>query len=273
MEEIVKVVDIEDVIRNGNNKFLKFLPGFVIRIMKRAVYQDEINETIHRSRHLSGVPFINEILNGWKIKVDIKGSENIPSSGRYVLAANHPVGAMDALVFFSVVNRFFPEVISPSNELLYHITNLRPLLLPLNVFGKNTKETTANLHNLFESDTQVLIFPAGEVSRRKKGIISDPVWKKSFIPKAIQYKRDIIPFYISGRNTNLFYNVANIRTSLGIKLYIETLLLPREMMNQKNSTVTITIGKVIPYQTFTDEYTHIEWAQKIRSIVYSLAKI
>jgi putative hemolysin len=270
MEEIEKIVDIETAIRNGNNKFLKSLPGFVVRFLKRAVYQDEINATIHKSRHLAGVPFINEILRGWNIKIDIRGIENIPSAGRYVFAANHPVGAMDALSFFSVVNRFFPEVVSPSNELLNHIINLRPLILGLNVFGKNTKETVVRLHNLFESDIQVLIFPSGEVSRRKNGIISDPVWQKSFITKAIQYKRDIIPFHLSGKNSNLFYNVSNLRSLLGIKMYVETMLLPREMMKQRNSTVTVTIGKVIPYQTFTTEYSQIEWAQKVKSIVYSL---
>jgi putative hemolysin len=116
----------------------------------------------------------------------------------------------------------------------------------------------------------VLIFPSGEVSRRKKGIISDPVWQKSFITKAVQHKRDIIPVHISGRNSNLFYNVANLRTFFGIKMYVETMLLPREMMKQRNSTVTVTIGKVIPYQTFTTECSHPEWAQKVKSIVYCL---
>jgi putative hemolysin len=270
IEDIEKTIDIETAIRNGNNEFLKSLPRFMIRFIKKVIHQDEINATIYRSRHLSGVPFVNAVLEDWNVKVDIKGSENIPTAGRYIFAANHPVGAMDALSFFSMVYRFFPDIISPSNEVLNHITNLRPLILGLNVFGRNTKETAAKLHTLFESGTQVLIFPSGEVSRRKKGIIYDPVWQKSFITKAVQYERDIIPVHISGRNSNLFYTVANLRTSLGIKMYIETMLLPREMIKQKNSTVTVTIGKVLPYQTFTNEYSHLEWAQKVKSIVYSL---
>jgi putative hemolysin len=115
-----------------------------------------------------------------------------------------------------------------------------------------------------------MIFPAGIVSRRSKGKISDLVWQKTFITKAVQYKRDIIPVHISGRNSNLFYFTANLRKFLRIKMSIEILLLPREMLKQRNSTVTITIGKVIPYQSFTAGMTHFEWAQKIKSIVYSL---
>lgn len=270
MEEIKKIIDIETAIRNGNNKFLKSLPNFIIRIIKSAIYQDEINATIHRSRHLTGVPFLNDILDGWNVKVEIKGDENIPSTGRFIFASNHPVGGIDALSFYRMIYHHFPVVVSPSNELLNLIPNLRPLVLGLNVFGKNTKETAAKLNDLLESDTPVFIFPSGEVSRRKKGIISDPIWQKSFITKAIQHKRDIIPVHISGRNSNLFYNVANLRTFLGIKMYVETLLLPREMMKQRNSTVTVTVGKVIPYQTFTTGYSHIEWAQKVKEIVYAL---
>jgi putative hemolysin len=271
LEEIERIIDIESAIRNGNNKFLRSLPGFVVRFIKRTIHQDELNLTIHRSRHLTGVPFINDVLDRWNVKVNIEGSENIPSSGRFIFAANHPVGAIDALAFFNMGYRFFPDLISPSNELLNRIANIRPLILGLNVFGKNTKETAAKLHSLFESDTQVMIFPSGEVSRRKKRIISDPVWQKSFITKAVKYKRDIIPVHISGRNSNLFYFVANLRTSFGIKMYVETMLLPREMMKQWGSTVIITVGKVIPYQTFTSEFSHPEWAQKVKAIVYGLS--
>ncbi|MGQ9620363.1 MAG: glycerol acyltransferase, partial [Bacteroidales bacterium] len=103
-----------------------------------------------------------------------------------------------------------------------------------------------------------------------KGVISDIVWQKSFITTALQYKRDIIPVHISGRNSNLFYNVANFRKFLGIKMYIETILLPREMMHQRNSTVTLTIGRVIPWHSITPEKTHAEWAQEIRKTVYAL---
>jgi putative hemolysin len=270
MGDFEKVIDIEKAIRNGDNRFLKSLPFFLVNIIKKYIYEDEINASIYRSRHLMGVPFINDVMEGWNVKVDLKGSENIPSSGRFVFAANHPVGAMDALALFNVVYRFFPDLIFPSNELLNQITNLRPVVLGLNVFGKNTRETAAKLSDLYKSDTQILMFPSGEVSRRKKGIMYDPPWQKSFITKAVQYKRDIIPVHISGRNSNLFYTVANLRTSLGIKMYVETMLLPREMMKQRNSTFNVTIGKVIPYQTFTNELPDNDWAQKVKEIIYAL---
>jgi hypothetical protein len=53
-------------------------------------------------------------------------------------------------------------------------------------------------------------------------------------------------------------------------MYVETLLLPREMLSQRNSTVTVNIGKPIPYRTFSDEMTHSVWAAKVKEIVYSM---
>jgi len=273
MPEDPRVIDIRREIRNSNSGFLRSLPGFIVRRMEKLICQDEINAAIFRSRDKTGVPFINDVLEGWKVNVEIAGIENIPVVGRFIFASNHPVGGMDALAFYSLIYRFFPDVKSPTNELLGRIPNLRPVMLAINVFGRNTREVTLKLEELFESDNQIMIFPSGEVSRRKNGIISDPVWQKTFVAKAIQYRRDIIPVHISGRNSNLFYRVASLRKNLGIKAFIESFLLPREMMNQRNSTVTLTVGKVISWQTLTSEKSHAEWAQHIKQIVYHMISV
>ena len=269
-DESYRIIDIFRVVRNAESKFIRALPRFAVNIIREFIHEDDMNLVIFHNRDKSGVPFIDSVLNEWKVKVDITGDENIPPSGRFIFVANHPVGAMDSLAFFSMIYRHFPDVVSPSNEMLNHIPNLRPILLGINVFGRNTRETIEKLNELFNSDTQIMIFPSGEVSRRKKGIISDPVWQKTFITKAVDYKRDVIPVHISGRNSSLFYFIANLRKSLGIKMYIETLLLPREMIKQRNSTFKLTVGKVIPYQTFNGTKTHHEWAQEVKSLTCSL---
>jgi putative hemolysin len=272
MHEITKTIDIEKSIKTSNSRFLKSLPEFIIRLIIKITGQEDLNSAIYNNREKTGVPFINGILHDWNVNIEINGTEHLPASGRLIFVANHPVGGMEAMAFLSMIHRFFPDVVSPSNQLLYSIPNIRPLMLAINVFGKNTRETAKKLHELFESDTQVMIFPAGEVSRRVKGKIEDIVWQKSFITKAIQHKRDIIPVFISGKNSRLFYNVASIRKFFGIKMYVETLLLPREMLSQRNLPITFTIGKPISYQVLTEEKTHPEWAQWVKSVVYSLGE-
>jgi len=271
MEEIIKTIDIEKAFRSSKSRFVNSLPRFIIRLIEKLVRQDEMNETIYRNRDRTGVSFVNSVLMDWNVKVEVKGGENVPSSGRFVFVANHPVGGMDALSFLSAIHRFFPNVISPSNQLFNYIPNLHPVILGVNVFGTNTRDTVEKFNQLFESDTQIMIFPAGIVSRRRKGIISDPIWQKTFITKAIQFNRDIIPVFIEGKNSNLFYIVDRFRKFLGIKMSLEIILLPREMHKQRNSTVTLKFNKPIPFQTFTSGKSHSEWALYVREIVYKSA--
>ncbi len=270
MDEVIKIIDVEKVIRTSKSRFVRSLPLFITRAIERLVRQDEMNGIIHKNRHKTGVPFLNDVLKDWNVNIIVKGRENVPDKGRFVFVANHPVGGMDALAFLSTVYSFFPNVISPSNQLFQYIPQLHPVILGVNVFGTNTKNTVEKFNKLFESDSQIMIFPAGLVSRKSRGVISDLTWQKTFITKAVQFKRDIIPVHISGKNSSLFYFVSSLRKFLGIKLSIEIILLPREMHKQRNSSVTLTIGKTISYESFTSEMTHNEWAQKIKSVVYSL---
>ncbi len=270
MDDFIKVVDVEKAIRSSKSKFVRSLPRSIVWLIEKLIHQDEMNAALHKCGNKSGADFVNAVLNEWNVEVIVKGGENVPDSGRFVFVANHPVGGMDAMGFLSTISRFFPDVISPSNQLFNYIPNLQPVILGVNVFGTNTKETVKKFNQLFESDSQIMIFPAGIVSRREKGIISDLSWQKTFVTKSIQFKRDIIPVHISGRNSNLFYFVDKMRKLLGIKMSVEIILLPHEMFKQKNKSITFSIGKVISYQTFTNELTHFQWAQKVKEVVYSI---
>jgi hypothetical protein len=91
MEEIVKIIDVEKAVRSSNSKFVRSLPKLIISLIEKLIHQDEMNPTIHRYLNKSGVPFLNDILNEWKVNVVVKGVENVPVSGRFVLVAKHPV--------------------------------------------------------------------------------------------------------------------------------------------------------------------------------------
>ena len=270
MEEACRVIDIEKVIRSSDSRFIRSLPLFLVRILEKIICQDEMNETICHNRSLDGVPFINGVLDYWNVKADIIGGENIPASGRFVFVSNHPVGAIDALTLYSVIYRYFPRVKSPTNQLLNYIPNLRSVMLGVNAFGVNSRETVEKINQLFASDEQIMIFPAGTVSRRTRGVISDILWQKTFVTKSIQYRRDVIPVHISGRNSGLFYFTANLRKLLGIKTGFEIILLPREMMKQRNSTFTLTFGKPITCSDLEEQFSNSQGASKIKSLVYAL---
>jgi 1-acyl-sn-glycerol-3-phosphate acyltransferase len=152
------------------------------------------------------------------------------------------------------------------------VKNMDGIFVPINKHGSQAIDNIRRINAIFESDEQVMSFPSGLVSRRTKGVIRDGEWHKSFINKARQTKRDVIPIHVSGRNSNFFYNLANIRKFLGIKANLEMFFLPNESYKHRNKHFTITFGKPIPYETFDDRYSPLEWAQLVKEYSYSLTE-
>jgi len=266
------VVDIATVLKTSDSKLLKNLPKFVVKRISRIIREKELNEIHLKYCKYWGIDYVKQLLfNEFNIKITVKGKENVDKTKRNVFIANHPLGGLDALAMLTVVYDIHENVISPSNQLFEYVPNLRPLLLGLNVFGQNTKETAKAMDKLFESDNPILIFPSGEVSRNIDGKIQDTEWKKTFLTKSVAYEREIVPVYISEVNSKKFYRTAKIRKSLGIKSYLETILLPQEMLKKRNSHLEIIIGKPVSYsQIKNSKLKKHEWVQKFRETVYSL---
>ncbi len=264
------LIDVEKAIGDKNPRLLKTLPGFVIRYLKRILHQDDLNEIITRFHDQEGLDFVAKCLEYMGINYTAEGLENIPEQGRFLFVSNHPLGGLDGLVFLDVVGRISPDVKFPVNDFLLNIRNLDPVFLPINKHGSQSREAVRAIEDAYASDTQILYFPAGLCSRKIKGKIMDLEWKKHFITKAVEHKRDIIPVFFSGRNSNFFYNLANIRVFLHIRANIEMIYLPNEMFKQKGKSLILKIGKPVPYTFFDKSRTAGEWASYVKEMVYAL---
>ena len=139
-----------------------------------------------------------------------------------------------------------------------------------NKTGKQAKDFPKMVEAGFASDDQLIMFPAGLCSRRRNGVIRDLDWRKTFIVKSVEAHRDVVPIHFDGRNSDFFYNLANLCKTLGIKFNIAMLYLADEMLKNRHKTFTITIGKPIPWQTFDKTKTPAQWAQYVKDIVYKL---
>ena len=69
-------------------------------------------------------------------------------------------------------------------------------------------------------------------------MIRDLDWKKTFVVKSVQTQRDVMPVHFGGRNSDFFYNLANICKALGIKFNIVMLYLADEMFKNRHKTFT-----------------------------------
>jgi putative hemolysin len=269
-QEPYKPINIRELFQRKNPKLAKRLPGFVYRYINRILHIEEINELLSNHGNERGTEFASSMVKHFNVHQTIIGRENIPASGRFIFASNHPLGGFDALLILCNIEHFIGPPVTLVNDVLMNIPQLKPIFIPLNKYGGHNKEVIRQLHEAYSSDKQILIFPCGYASRRHKGIIRDPEWKKHFIAKSIEYQRDVIPVHVSGRNSSFFYNLANFRTFFRIPWNLETFYLADETFGHKNQKFTITFGKPIPYTHFNKSKTMDQWAAEVRDIVYKL---
>ncbi|MCW0482514.1 1-acyl-sn-glycerol-3-phosphate acyltransferase [Gaoshiqia sediminis] len=266
----IKPIDIKALFNEKNPRLARLLPGFVYRFINRVMHIREINEILANYGTLSGIDFANAMVNHFNVSQQVFGLENVPRQGRFIFAANHPLGGFDAMLLIHNVYNTAGDVRFLVNDVLMKIPQLESIFVPINKHGGHSREVANIIHTTYSSDAQILIFPSGLASRKIKGKITDTEWKKHFIQKAVEYQRDVIPVHISGRNTNFFYRLANLRTCLGIKWNLEMFFLPSETFKHKNQKFTLTFGQPIPYNTFDKSKSQLQWANEVREVLYRL---
>ncbi len=269
--EDAHLVDVAAFFRNNENKWLRRMPGFVIRKIKKIFHEDRVNEVITTCKDDYGVDFVKGNLKYLNVTVETYGLDNVPDEGRFIYACNHCLGGLDFYAAIVSAHKKHPKIKVIANEILSGFYNLHTVFLPVNVFSKNPPEKIQAIKDVLATeDTQLMTFPAGFVARKTKGVLDDGVWHPSFIMNAITYKRDIIPVFIDAENSKHFYRLANFRKKIGIKFAIELFWLMDELFRKENSTIPVIFGKPISYKTFTDEKTHPEWAAYVKEKVYNL---
>lgn len=271
MKREPQILDLNKVLQEKAPKIYSKTPRFVINYLKKKIHLDELNEILTIYADKDGVDFMDAVVGYFNLELKTEGLDKIPNDGRYIFVSNHPLGGLDGICLSSIIgNKFEKKIKYVVNDVLYFIKNLQSIFLPVNKYGRQSKVAAGTLQEAYESDNQIITFPAGLCSRRENGKIYDLPWQKSFIIKAIESKRDIVPVYFDGKNSNFFYRFANLRKRLGIKFNIELILLPDEMFKNKNSRFSIIVGEPIPYSFFDGKKSTLQWAEYVKEKTYDL---
>lgn len=266
-------IHLDKILEEKAPKLSKKLPRFVVKWFSNLVCQDECNEALRYIGTNTGVDAMTDWVDFFNLKLNLEGTENLPKDGRYIFVSNHPLGGLDGICLSSVLGKYYNKKIKYIvNDILYFIKPLQPIFIPINKHGSQSKKSASLISEAFESDNQILTFPAGLCSRKIKGKIIDTEWKKMFVLKAIEYKRDIVPIYFEGRNSSFFYRLASLRRKLGIKTNIEMLFLPSEMFKLKNARFTVRFGEPVSWQSLHGAKTTQQWADWLKAAVYRMEK-
>ncbi len=271
--------DIRTVLKQKAPK--AHVPGFLIRYLERIAHIKQMNAFLRKYPDVKNYDFIRLVLDeelGCSASID--GIENIPTDGKpLIFASNHPLGGLDGMIIAQMIHesrssrgdsRPLKVIV---NDLLMFMEPLAGLWAPVNKVGRLTKEQAQQQHALWESETDVLTFPAGICSRLQridgKWQIQDFEWQKNFIQRVREYQRDIVPIYFEGRNSKFFYTLAYIRKLLHIKLNIEMLYLVDEMYGAHGKHFKVHVLPPISYTSLDTSKSPKEWAAYIKQIVYN----
>ena len=273
-ETIEKTIDIDSVLRSKMGDKTKWVPRLLVSWLKHIIHQDEVNRYLWESRYEVGTDWLEECVRYLRMNLQIEGKENLPAKddGRlYTFVSNHPLGGADGVALGSVIGRHYEGNFRYLvNDLLMNLPGLAPVCIPINKTGKQGRDFPRMVEAGFQSDNHMLMFPAGLCSRKINGVIHDLPWKKTFISKSVEYRRDVVPIHFSGQNSNKFYRIANLCKALNLKFNVAMLFLVDEMYKNVDKTFRVSIGKPIPWQTFDKSRTQAEWARMVEDKVYEL---
>ena len=274
---IRKPIDIDKILKAKAGSKAKFIPWFVKRWLKKTLHEDEVNRFLTGDGdNKYGVDFLDACVEYLKADVVVNGLDELPENtdGRYfTIVSNHPLGGADGVVLGKLIcHKYDSKMKYLVRDELMNLKGLAPLCIPINKTGNQNRDFPKMVEAAFQSESNVLMFPAGLCSRKMDdGTIHDLPWKKTFVAKSVQYKRDVIPVHFSGRNSDRFYNIARFCAKHKMKFNLAMLYLVDEMYKNVGKQFTVTFGKPIPWQTFTDKSkSYAQWAAWVEDLVYTL---
>ncbi len=248
----------------------KPVPRWYKPFLRYLLSEKEFQRFGEKYPNLHGLDFIEQALRYLSFACDVCENEleHIPAQGPVVIVANHPIGSLDGLALLQIISRVRGDVKIIANQLLSQIKPLNELLLPVdNMNGNTQRQQITAINEHLGKGGALIVFPAGEVSRLNIHGIYDGRWNNGFLRLATQHRAPIVPIYISGRNSWLFYGTSLLNKSLS------TLLLVREMFHQRKGHIKIRIGAKIPFNEWSKlPVTGKALAKLFRKHLYRLGK-
>ena len=211
----------------------------LLRAIGRWSKFDLIAGFLQASGHLRDFEFVRGTLEFLQARYVVEPAQlrRIPASGRLLIVANHPSGALDALALLDAVGQVRSDVKIIANDLLSALDPLAGLLLPIRIVGgKPSTESLAAIEEALREECCVVIFPAGEVARLGLRGVTDGRWRRGFLRFARATRTPVLPVRIEARNSALFYGASALFKPAG------TALLAREMFARRARRIALRIG-------------------------------
>ena len=170
----------------------------------------------------------------------------VPRKGPLVIASNHPHGAADGLAIAAVMGEVRSDVRLLANHLLARIPELRACCFFVDPFDRpgaamRSRAGLRAAHLWLKRGGALVVFPAGEVANRRasSGAPVDSGWHDVAGRLALQTGARVLPAFVRGGNSELFYAAGRLHPAL------RTALLPRELLRKRGQRISLRFGEPI----------------------------
>jgi len=188
----------------------------------------------------AALDYVSDLL---AVKVESRGLEHVPTSGRCVLICNHPTGIADGIAVYDAIAPLRPDICFYANSDAHRVApHFDEVLIPVEwVEEKRTRERTRLTLQLtrqaMEEERPLMIFPAGRLARRgADGVLSDPEWMASALSLARKYEAPVVPMHLSGPWSTLFHFFNRFSQEL------RDITLFHELLNKRGRSFALTVG-------------------------------
>ena len=232
-----------------------------------------LNRFYKNNKHLSGVDFLDRILDEFQIKFEIPEEDlkRLPKDGAYITVSNHPLGGIDGILLLKLMLERRSDFKIIANFLLHRIEPMKPYIMPVNPFEdrKDVKSSIAGFKNSLlhlREGHPLGVFPAGEVSTYRDGkLMVDRPWEEAAMKLVKKAEVPVVPIYFHAKNSRLFYKLSKISDTF------RTAKLPSEVLSQKRRTIKVRIGKAISVEDQKEHDSLEDFSEFLRKKTYMLS--
>ncbi len=231
----------ERALKISQHPFWPLMRPFLYRLF----HYDEAVRMADVIAPMSGWDALAHISSLLSLDMKVSGLENVPKTGGFILAPNHPTGIADGIAIFDALkDRRRDIAIFANRDALRVAAGFRDLIIPVewrpgeksHAKSRDTLEMTARA---FSDGRAIVLFPSGRIAFWNEGRLTERPWQPSAVALARRYGVPIIPANISARNSGLFYFLAKHSTEL------RDMTLFHELLNKKRFSFSITIGRPV----------------------------
>lgn len=266
----------KDMVRGIHPIFRSRIGDRLIKIIFSIAGVNKVNRIYDSSKHMTGLNFVNGILDYMGIVYKTENREVIDQfAGQpFITVSNHPYGHVDGIIAISAVAERRKDYKMMVNWMLNQIDTMEEHFIGVNPYSKDNKmselkSSVAGVKQCLDhlKDGHPLgLFPAGGVSSPHLTKTEDREWQPTVLRLIKKAKVPIVPMYISGNNS-WFYRFLGF-----IDWRIRTVRLLHETMNKKNKTIYVRFGKPI----MPDEQAKYEdikdFGEFLKSQTYAMKK-